>query len=159
MMTDKERGNKNPIMSKSTSLYRILSLLLIINYYRMKNGKRKWKGLNIRVIQLYMWGLSGNDNADILEKMNKRGGFPTVPFSYNAYVMQLLAYCHVNGFLTIDKLSKDTVYDLTPKAHVLLTTLKNDDLRKEIDESLARIGLITKGSSEELRIDWSDVTY
>ena len=151
--------NKNPIMSKSTSLYRILSLLLIINYYKKKWGRKPWKGLDMRLIQVYLWGLSGSENADCLSRIGRNGLFPDIPFTYNASVMQLFAYCCVNGFLSTEKASGDTVYDLTPKAYVLLTTLNNDDLRNEIDGVLEKIGVITKESMKQLRIDWRDVAY
>lgn len=154
-----ENVTKNPIMSRSTTLYRILSLLLTINFYRQKWGKRKWIGLNQKLIQIYLWGLSGRDNAEKLAEKGRQGGFTDVPFAYGASVMQLLAYCHVNGFLEMDKVSSETVYDLTPKAYVLLTSLKDDELKKEIEQDLEHIGVITKESSKQLRIDWSNVTY
>ena len=161
MMEEKniERVNKNPIMSRSTTLYRILSLLLTINFYKQKWGKRKWKGLNQKVIQIYLWGLSGRDNADSLAEMGRKEGYTDVPYAYSASVMQLLAYCQVNEFLLMDKVSNEAVYDLTPKAYVLLDSLREDDLMKEIERDLEHIGVITKESSKQLRIDWSDVTY
>ena len=151
--------NKNPIMSKSTTLYRILSLLLIINYYKNNWGRKKWKGMDMRLIQVYLWGLSGSDNANSLSKIGKKGAYPDIPFAYNASAMQLFAYCYVNGFLLMEKASGDTVYDLTPKAYVLLASLNNDGLRKEIDEELKNIGFISKESIKQLKIDWKDVAY
>ena len=157
MREDIEIVNKNPIMSKSTPLYRIISLLLIINFYKEKWSRKKWKGLDLRVIQIYLWGLS--DNAESLERVGKKEGFPDIPFAYHASVMQLVSYCLVNGFLSIGKASGDAVYDLTPKAYVLLNSLKDDELRNEIDEVLEKIGVITKTDSKQLRIDWTDVAY
>ena len=159
MREDIEIVNKNPIMSKSTPLYRIISLLLIINFYKEKWSRKKWKGLALRVIQIYLWGLSGSDNAESLERVGKKEGFPDIPFAYHASVMQLVSYCLVNGFLSIGKASGDAVYDLTPKAYVLLNSLKDDELRNEIDEVLEKIGVITKTDSKQLRIDWTDVAY
>ena len=159
MNSDIDIVNKNPIMSKSTTLYRILSLLLTINYYKKKWGRKPWKGMDMRLIQVYLWGLSGSENADCLSGIGRNGAFSDIPFAYNASAMQLLAYCYVNGFLSMEKASGDTVYDLTPKAYVLLTTLNNDDLRKEIDTELEKIGVITKKSIKQLRIDWKYVAY
>lgn len=150
---------KNPIMSKSTILYRILSLLLTINFYRNNWGRKNWKGMDMRVIQVYLWGLSGSDNAESLAKKGRRRAFSDIPYACNTSVMQLFAYCHVNGFLIMDKASGDTVYDLTPKAYVLLDSLNNDDLRKEIERDLKKIGAITKESIKQLKIDWKDVAY
>ena len=97
--------------------------------------------------------------CDCLSGIGRNGAFSDIPFAYNASEMQLLAYCYVNGFLSMEKASGDTVYDLTPKAYVLLTTLNNDDLRKEIDAELEKIGVITKKSIKQLRIDWKYVAY
>lgn len=159
MTGDTETVNKNPIMSRSTTLYRILSLLLIINFYKKKCGHRINKGMDMRLIQVYLWGLSGSDNAGRLARMGRKGAYPDIPYTNNATVMQLFAYCRINGFITMDKASGVTVYDLTPKAYVLLTSLNNDDLRKEIDEELECMGVITKESIKQLNIDWKDVSY
>ncbi len=159
MIGNIDTENKNPIMSKSTTLYRILSLLLIINFYKAKWGRKKWKGLDLRIIQVYMWGLSGRANAERLAKMGRDGYFSVIPFTSDVSVMQLLSYCHINGFLRMEKASGDGVYNLSPKAYVLLNSLSDDDLRKEIDEVLKGIGIITKTKIKQLRIDWKDVTY
>jgi hypothetical protein len=115
--------------------------------------------MDMRVIQVYLWGLSGSDNAESLAKKGRRRAFSDIPYACNTSVMQLFAYCHVNGLLIMDKASRDTVYDLTPKAYVLLDSLNNDDLRKEIERDLKKIGAITKESIKQLKIDWKDVAY
>jgi hypothetical protein len=106
-----------------------------------------------------MWGLSGRANAERLAKMGRDGYFSVIPFTSDVSVMQLLSYCHINGFLRMEKASGDGVYNLSPKAYVLLNSLSDDDLRKEIDEVLKGIGIITKTKIKQLRIDWKDVTY
>lgn len=82
-----ENVTKNPIMSRSTTLYQILSLLLTINFYRQKWGKRKWIGLNQKLIQIYLWGLSGRDNTEKLAEKGRQGRFTDVPFAYGASVI------------------------------------------------------------------------
>lgn len=122
-------------------LFTSLALLTIINKYPKKC-------FSISQLQAYLWGLLSHKNIEKLYLIKKYQPIDVIPLYDVPNLNGILGECQINNFIQM----KDGKFQITKEGQFLMEKLKNEDLVKDIEVKISRIGYLGNNVLDNLNL-------
>lgn len=136
----------NPIRTISTSLYKLVAIMLIAN---------KFDNLSIPKLQVYMWGLQYEENRQKLKTWKVQDRITEAPWLLEDDIIPIIFQCISNHFLKIEtNNSKKVSIVLDFAANDFLQAIEGLELVDELNDYLNDIGKLTDKILEKIKFDF-----
>ncbi|WP_321519437.1 hypothetical protein [uncultured Bacteroides sp.] len=149
-----ERDLKNVQIATPSVLnpiYKMLVLLLVL----LNNSSHK--GAKIGRIQICLWGMSGNQNKQILLNYKESGNISEMPITLDPQLRIILADAEQRGW--IEQVADGKTYSrymITLRGSTMLYDLRNLNIYKEIEEGLSEIVRIPDTKIDNINYVWTN---
>lgn len=135
-----------PIYSTSTSIYKLVAILLIL---------KKINRVTIGKLQIYLWGLENDTNRKQLKHWKNNSRITNAPYLMDEDIMPIISQCISNHFVKIEtNKSGKTFFLLDCGATHFLNQILNLELTSELNSHLDEIGKITDTLLDNLEFDF-----
>lgn len=136
----------SPIRTVSTSLYKIVAIMLII---------KRFENLSIPKLQVYMWGLQYRENLQKLKMWKIQNKVTEAPWLLEDDIIPIISQCISNHFLKIEtNKSKKVTVALDSAANDFLQAINEVELVQELNDCLNEIGKLTDKMLENIEFDF-----
>lgn len=148
-----ERDIRTAITATPSVLNPIYKMMIILLLLKRCSSK---KGATIGRIQVYLWGMSGKRNRNILSNYRKNGMIGELPISPDPNLRILLAEAEQRGWIEHVEDGKYKMrYQLTLQAQSFLNELRNMDIYKEIEMGFEEIGCLPETKLNNINCVWN----
>lgn len=131
-------------------VYKMMVILLLL----LKNKSEK--GAKISRIQVYLWGMSGRKNRQILANYKDSGQVGELPITPDRHLRVILADAEQKGLIESVKDGPNSVrYKITPQGGVVLMQLTNTNIYGEIEDGLNEIGYLPDNKIDNINYVWT----
>ena len=121
----------------------------------LQNSDSK-KGVKISRIQVYLWGMSGKKNRQILARYRAYNSVGELPITPDGQLRVLIANAEQVGLIAAEREGESYLrYKLTLQGQVLLNQLKNTTLYNDIEEGLKEIGYLPDTKIDYINYVWA----
>ena len=122
---------------------------------QLKNSRSE-KGVKISRIQVYLWGMSGKKNRQMLASYRKNGCVKELPITPDSQLRIILADAEQKGFIASEKDGKTQLrYKLTLQGQLTLRQLNTSSIYKEIEKGLEEIGHLPDTKTDNINYVWT----
>lgn len=136
----------NPIWTTSTSLYKLVAIMLIV---------KKFKSISIPKLQVYTWGLQNDENKQMLKLWKLQNKLTEAPWLLEDDVIPIVSQCIYNHFLKIEtNRSKKVSVVLDFSANIFFQEIKDVELVNELNSCLNEIDKLTDKMLENIEFDF-----
>lgn len=149
-----ERDLKNVQIATPSVLnpiYKMMVVLLVL----LNNESQK--GAKIGRIQIYLWGMSGNQNKQVLLNYRESGNISEMPITPDPQLRIILADAEQRGWIeqVVDGKTYSR-YMITLQGRTMLYNLRNLNIYKEIENGLSEIGKIPDTKIDNINYVWTN---
>jgi hypothetical protein len=135
-----------PIQSTSTSLYKLVAILLTV---------KKLKKITISKLQVYIWGMQYEENKNNLICWKEQHYITDTPWLIDNNIIAIISQCIANHYLTTETNKGGKVFiRLDCGATTFLNQIAGLELTKELDGYLSEIGNLTDIMLENIEFDF-----
>lgn len=129
---------------------------MLVLLFVLLNNKSP-KGIKIGRIQICLWGMSGNQNKQILLKYKESGCISEIPITPDPQLRIILADAEQRGWIEQVTDGKSySRYIITLQGRAMLYDLRNLNIYKEIEEGLAEIVRIPDTKIDNINYVWTN---
>lgn len=131
-------------------VYKLMVILVLL-----KNSRSE-KGVKISRIQVYLWGMSGKKNRQVLANYRKNGSVKELPITPDGQLRIILADAEQKGLIASEKDGKSQLrYKLTMQGQLILRQLDTSSIYKEIEKGLEEIGYLPDTKTDNINYVWT----
>lgn len=142
--------NSTATPSVLNPIYKLMVILALLQ------NSRSEKGVKISRIQVYMWGMSGKKNREILSNYRTNGNVGELPITPDSQLRVLIADAEQKGLIAAENDGKSYLrYKLTLQGQILLQQIRNTSIYKEIEEGLNEIGYLPDTKTDNINYVWT----
>lgn len=142
--------NSTATPSVLNPIYKLMVILVLLQ------NSRSEKGVKISRIQVYMWGMSGKKNREILSNYRTNGSVGELPITPDSQLRVLIADAEQKGLIAAENDGKSYLrYKLTLQGQILLQQIRNTSIYKEIEEGLNEIGYLPDNKTDNINYVWT----
>ena len=114
------------------------------------------KGVKLSRIQVYLWGMSGKKNRQILANYRINGCVGELPITPDRQLRVIIADAEQKGLIMAEKDGVSYLrYKLTPQGKTILRQLSVTSLYKEIENGLKEIGHLPDLKTDNINYVWA----
>lgn len=149
-----ERDLENIQIATPSVLNPIYKMLVLLFVLLFDNSK---KGVKIGRIQIYLWGMSGDRNKQILSDYKKNGNISEMPITLDPQLRIILADAEQRGW--VEQLADGNTYSrymITLQGRTMLYNLRNLNIYKEIEEGLSEMGRLPDTKIDNINYVWTN---
>ena len=142
--------NSTATPSVLNPIYKLMVILVLLQ------NSRSEKGVKISRIQVYMWGMSGKKNREILSNYRTNGSVGELPITPDSQLRVLIADAEQKGLIAAENDGKSYLrYKLTLQGQILLQQIRNTSIYKEIEGGLNEIGYLPDTKTDNINYVWT----
>lgn len=142
--------NSTATPSVLNPIYKLMVILVLLQ------NSRSEKGVKISRIQVYMWGMSGKKNREILSNYRTNGSVGELPITPDSQLRVLIADAEQKGLIAAENDGKSYLrYKLTLQGQILLQQIRNTSIYKEIEGGLNEIGYLPDSKTDNINYVWT----
>jgi len=114
------------------------------------------KGVKLSRIQVYLWGMSGEKNRQMLASYRINGCVGDLPITPDNQLRIIIADAEQKGLIMAEKDGVSYLrYKLTPQGKNILRQLSVTSLYKEIENGLKEIGHLPDMKTDNINYVWA----
>lgn len=131
-------------------IYKMMVILVLLQ------NSRSEKGVKISRIQVYLWGMSGKKNREVLASYRTNGIVGELPITPDSQLRVILADAEQKGLIVVENDGLSYMrYKLTLQGNLLLQQLRNTSIYKEIENGLKEIGDLPDTKTDNINYVWT----